>query len=539
MDDEALAVLRDVAAAVDLAEGEAGVLRVLRTLAGARAGSTREIAGASRLPTPLAAAVLGELRSAGLVTSLRPAGLSERGREVAASLALVPVPVPDPAELDPVARRLDELVESGPDADLRLDQSYATGATKVRRVLHMLERGALPTPHLLAVGDDDLVSVAVHLVAEQLGVALAARTTVVDVDPGVLEQIARGIGDRADLELVEHDLRTPLPERVTGVATVAMTDPPYTTEGAELFVTRALEGLRPGPGWDVFLHYGAKPPGPALELQRVLTRLGLVVREARPGFNEYHGAGVLGGRSDAYHLEVAQTERAAPAAYHGVLYTADLRTRPRRYTCADCGHEELVGADQRHGTVGDLKAAGCPQCGGTTFRPGRLAPTEPTPPPPDVLAAGPPPEVRRAEADDLPALVDYEIEIAKVSFGDEAILDRAVHERRLVKALERDPDGCLVAVDASGIVVGWLWMALNTNFLTESPYVNFRSLAVSPGPASTPAALALIERGRAHAHAHGVTEIVAKVNAANLPMRVVFRQADFEPQFLTMRLLDP
>ena len=547
MEDEALALLGEVAGAVELAEGEAGVLRVLRALTGDHARSTREIAAAARLPTPLAAAVLGELRSRSVVGDLRPARLTERGSELAASLALEPVPVPDLAELDAVVRRLDDLVETGPAVDVTLDQSYATGETKVRRVLHMLERGALPTPHLLVIGDDDLVSVAVHLVQRHLGVRLAARTTVVDVDPKVLEAVSRGVGGDDAIAVVEHDLRLPLPDSVARRATVATTDPPYTTQGAELFLRRALEGLRPGHGWDVFLHYGGKPPGPALDLQRGLTDLGLVVREARPGFNRYHGAGVIGGRSDAFHLEVGPSGRRAPAAYDGVLYTADLRDRPRRYRCAACRHEELVGRGQQWSTIGELKTAGCPGCGGTTFRPSTLAPRVETPSASEAADQAAPPaprpdavvSVRRARVDDLPALVDYEIEIARVSFGDDAILDGEVHRKRLIKGLERDPDGCLVATDDAGTVIGWLWMSPKANFLTDAAYINFRSLAVTPGPASTTAALALVARGRAFAHEQGATEIVAKVHAANLPMRVVFRDADFEPQFLTMRLLDP
>ncbi|MEJ7833846.1 MAG: GNAT family N-acetyltransferase [Nocardioides sp.] len=144
--------------------------------------------------------------------------------------------------------------------------------------------------------------------------------------------------------------------------------------------------------------------------------------------------------------------------------------------------------------------------------------------------------VRQAAPADLPALVDYEIEIARVSFGDEAVVEGERHAARLTKALDRDPDGCLVAVDAAGGVVGWLWMTINENFLTKEPYATFRSLAVSPSAVSSDVARLLIDRGLGYARDHDVTEVTGKVHAANVGMRMLYREFDFEPQHLTMRL---
>ena len=82
-----------------------------------------------------------------------------------------------------------------------------------------------------------------------------------------------------------------------------------------------------------------------------------------PGFNEYVGAGVLGGTSALWHLVVAGGT-AAP----GSLYTGEGRSR-RRYVCATCSTAQTVGEGRRWRTVGELKEAGCPRCGGHTFRP--------------------------------------------------------------------------------------------------------------------------------------------------------------------------
>ena len=73
------AVAAAVAAAVGLAEGPAGVRAVLREIARG-AGSTRAVGRAAALPLPVVAAVQGELRSRGVLTTDRPSRLTAAGR---------------------------------------------------------------------------------------------------------------------------------------------------------------------------------------------------------------------------------------------------------------------------------------------------------------------------------------------------------------------------------------------------------------------------------------------------------------------------
>ena len=50
--------------------------------------------------------------------------------------------------------------------------------------------------------------------------------------------------------------------------------------------------------------------------------------------------------------------------------------------------------------------------------------------------------LRTAQENDLPAIIDFEIEIARISFPDDAIVDPAIHHKKLAKALERDREAC-------------------------------------------------------------------------------------------------
>lgn len=143
--------------------------------------------------------------------------------------------------------------------------------------------------------------------------------------------------------------------------------------------------------------------------------------------------------------------------------------------------------------------------------------------------------VRLAEERDLDALAGFEAEIARVSFADEAVTDLQTHRKKLAKALPRDRDGMFVADDGTGRVVGWLWLAINQNFLTGERYANFRSLAVAPDADREAAVAALFEHAIAHAEQQEATSIVGRVHVDNTGMRVLYRRYGFEPAHLTMR----
>ncbi len=143
--------------------------------------------------------------------------------------------------------------------------------------------------------------------------------------------------------------------------------------------------------------------------------------------------------------------------------------------------------------------------------------------------------IRTAEEGDLDDLARFEVAIAEVSFGSEAVTDPSVHKGKLAKALDRDRDSMFVAVDAANRAIGWLWFAVNTNFLTGQRYANFRSLAVAPGPESGRIGEALIEHALAFAKSHGLAEVVGRVHVGNDGMRVLYRKMGFEPVHLTMR----
>jgi predicted methyltransferase len=386
MDIDAISV--DVAAAVGLAEGEGGVRDVLVAIARGEPIATSQISRAAELPVPLVTAVCNELRKRGVIDRSRPVRLTElaRGSLIPAGLRLDPVcdrcdglGVTVPAELRPLAAELDVVAAGAPAARLELDQTHCTVETKIRRVLRMQQAGALDGRRIILLGDDDLIAVTIARFGRVTGTAAAiGPITVVDADPAVLawtgEQAA---GQGVAVDLVEHDLRQPLPDAMAGQFDVACTDPPYTVPGAELFLSRAVSALRARPGQHVFFSFGARRPEESLRVQQLIAGLGLTIRSLTPNFNSYQGAGILAGSSHLYHLRsTAATAPAVSGAYSGPMYTADTRESQRRpYRCAGCGAVYQVGRaaagqpPSAAAQIAQLQEAGCPACGGVTFRP--------------------------------------------------------------------------------------------------------------------------------------------------------------------------
>ncbi len=355
---------------------------MLRAIARGEPVAAREVSRAAELPVPLVTAVCNELRKRGVVDRGRPVRLTPEGRAaIGTGLADISGECPRcagrgtivPDVVAALAAELERLSEAAPEAKPALDQSHCTVATKIRRVLRMHDAGALDGKRIIMLGDDDLIVVAVAAFAALAGgAARIRRLAVVDSDPDVLAFIAARLdGTGVEVELAEHDLRTPLPDGLLGGFDVACTDPPYTVAGAELFLSRAVSALTPDAGQHVFFSFGARRPEETLRTQQLIAAMGLTVRSLLPGFNEYLGAGILGGTSQLFHLRTtALTRPGVTGEYPGSLYTADMRaaaTRP--YRCAGCAAVHMVGPGGTWGRISELKSAGCPECAGTVFRP--------------------------------------------------------------------------------------------------------------------------------------------------------------------------
>lgn len=150
-------------------------------------------------------------------------------------------------------------------------------------------------------------------------------------------------------------------------------------------------------------------------------------------------------------------------------------------------------------------------------------------------------QVRDAAMPDLDRLVQFEIDIARISFDDKAITDTTMHGKRVSSAIRSPDDVTLVVVAADALAepLGWAWLTARSNSLTGERYGNFRSLATAEHPDRTEVGELLLGAMLERVRQLGVIEVVGKVHVANLAMRTLYKKFDFESVHLTMRRILP
>jgi predicted methyltransferase len=362
--------VKTISRRMNLKEGEEAVWRILREVYRRGKVGTKDLANATRLPIPVAAAVRRELEKAEILARKGGAVLTEKGEKyVRETLGMVSKgglicptcsgrKIPLAGEFAETLEKLREYSDLRPEPSPQLDQAFATPETALRRALYMLEEGDLDGRDVLFLGDDDLTSIAAGLLNVAKGI------TVIDIDERLLDVIADiSAREALGVECVLHDLRNPLPEGLRGRYDIAFTDPPYTVPGLRLFLSRGIEALRVKKMASVYLAFADKPPLEMLEVHRAITEMGLYVRELIPRFNIYEGAEMFA--NTTFMAKLVTTEEASPVitgVFTGKMYTGEVRPTVRLYRCR-CGEKIEVGAGRGFNTIEELKARGCPHCG--------------------------------------------------------------------------------------------------------------------------------------------------------------------------------
>ncbi len=373
-------ILEEVAEATGLREGAAGVEALVREVNRAGAVRLADAARAVRLPLPVATAVRRELEKRGLLERQSGLTFTESGRRWAsgqlglgAPLMLdVPLaPGPLTGALESLRQAVEARMVDAPSTDVTLDQAPCTADTAARRVGLLYRSGALEGRRVLMIGDDDSISLACGLLSKVVAHRpLARRLAVIDIDARRLAFLAdMAARDGIAIETIHHDLREPLPPDLIGGFDTFVTDPPYTLDGARLFLTRGVEAIEAGRGQAMF-SFGHTAPRERLALQASLATLGLAVIALHPAFNAYVGAAILGSTSELYELLVHA--RPEPGGHWaGAIYTAEINPKEPRYRCTGCGGIVTLGRNGVPSEIGKLKAVGCPTCGGRSFARGR------------------------------------------------------------------------------------------------------------------------------------------------------------------------
>ena len=372
----ALEQLSEINKRVSIKEGVSGILKTLAVISRFPEKPMRKVAQESNLPVPICVAIRNEFEKLGWVSKgKKGAFLTQTGHDVIKSLGghNEDFSCSKCKELGvsiPYSKFLVELEHMKHYCNMRnqpltqFDQSFATPRTSLSRVLYMSHKCDLFRRNFAFLGDSDLTSIALALFAHK-----SSRIVVFDIDLRLKEIIETANEDHnLQIEFVEHNLRQPIPVEYQGKFDCISTDPPYTINGLNLFISRGISLLSDENNGIGYLSFGVKPPSEVLELEKNLLKMNCVITDIVPNFNQYIGAQKISGVSTLYRLEIIPP--ATPLIqneYTDLLYTGEVNPVIRTYECLNCKSNVDVGINQSISTIEELKNKGCPHCNHKSF----------------------------------------------------------------------------------------------------------------------------------------------------------------------------
>ncbi|MEW8974260.1 MAG: bis-aminopropyl spermidine synthase family protein [Tissierellaceae bacterium] len=376
--------IEEVNQKVSIEEGKKAIENILITIYLKEGISTKEIARNNLLPIPIVAAIKREFIKKELIIQDRGTRLTIKGRYFIEEglgfkrinrnlyIKLYMEPWKEHREIIEIKEKLQEIFNNRPQVDVTIDQSKSSIDTSLKRAILCLRNHNLVGKRILCLGDDDLVSVALGFLLKKLfngNIHHATRIAVMDIDKRIIDSISN-IAKKESLPIkCQHvDFRRPLADDLKNQFDCFFTDPPYTVEGMNLFLSRGIEALKDDIGLNIYFSYAHKSPDFQLIMQEYFLSMGLTVSEVIPRFNIYEGASIIGNTGQMIVLKTTNmTKGLIKAHYKGAIYTGELRETIRSYRCRQCGEIIKVGRSKKVDNIEALKSKGCHRCNGKIF----------------------------------------------------------------------------------------------------------------------------------------------------------------------------
>jgi L-amino acid N-acyltransferase YncA len=127
----------------------------------------------------------------------------------------------------------------------------------------------------------------------------------------------------------------------------------------------------------------------------------------------------------------------------------------------------------------------------------------------------------------------FECEISKISFLEDAIVDVNFHINKIRRAMEKEIDGMYV-LEIDNEVIGWLWICIKNNSITNEPYAYLKSIYVKPFYRSKGYAAELLNTAVCFCKNKNVKKIMTKIHYDNMVALSIFKKHGFICVHLTM-----
>lgn len=214
-----------------------------------------------------------------------------------------------------------DILKLRPTPERDLDQFLATGDTVISRARLMDALRDLDRKKVLFIGDDDFTSLACAKLSK-------AQVTVLDIDKRILDGISKISQENSlDIEVIEADVKEVLPDNLLNKFDVVFSDPPYTPEGFNLFLSRAVQALdSENLAARIYICFGTSDRSKerALPIFEAIVESGLFIRSIFDGFNRYIGAESIGSASTLIICDVTpKTKALIKEKFNKSIYTND------------------------------------------------------------------------------------------------------------------------------------------------------------------------------------------------------------------------
>ena len=369
---------------VNIEEGKKAIENILITIYLKEGVSTKELAKKNLLPIPIAAAIKKEFIKKGLVIQDRGVRLTEKGRHFVEEvlgfnkinkdlyMKLLVEPWVEHSEVIEIKEKLQETFNNRPQVDVTIDQSKSSIDTSLKRAILCLKNHGLVGKRILCLGDDDLVSISLGYLLKKLfndNIHHNTKITVMDIDKRIINYISNiVVQESLPINCEYVDFSEPLDNDFKNQFDCIFTDPPYTIEGMNIFLSRGIEALMDDSGLNIYFSYAHKSPDFQLTMQKYFLSMGLTVSEIIPRFNTYEGASIIGNTGQMIILKTTNATKALiKDPYNGALYTGELKETVRYYKCRQCSEILRVGRSEKFNTIEILKSKGCYKCNSQVF----------------------------------------------------------------------------------------------------------------------------------------------------------------------------
>ena len=369
---------------VNLEEGNKTIENILITIYLQQGISTKELAKINFLPLPVTAAVKKEFIKEKLViqdrgTRLTPNGISFVENKLGFKninkelyLKLLTDTQKEHKVINEIKEEIHKIFQGRPQVDVTLDQSKSSVDTSLKRAMLCLKNYDLIGKNILCLGDDDLVSVALGFLLKKLfphTFYQDTKITVIDIDKRIIEYINDiAVKESLPIKCEYVDLKAPLSNKFKNRFDCFFTDPPYTLEGMNLFLSRGIEALKNHSNLNIYFSFAHKPPAYQLNIQKSFLTMKLVISTITPKFNTYEGAGIIGNIGQMIVLKTTDiTNPLIKNAHNGFLYTGEFMKTVRFYKCRECGKITKIGNYEKIKNIESLKNTGCYKCNNKIF----------------------------------------------------------------------------------------------------------------------------------------------------------------------------